>query len=208
MGKNKHQTEWERVINLMTDEELQFIREHEIGYDPGFLDLVWEKKLGDVSSYIPENKAMMDAIIYLLEEMGGQCEINEDDEISFFYQGAEYSISFDKQFDYIDIIDNSWKKVSLNVPGVFEKMVLAINSANVGNSVNIAYIIDKEEEVMDIYGSSFIPYFPNMTYLRKYLHHILVDMMSSHDFVDHYFKEEEDKSIVQSFSQKTSDVAN
>lgn len=208
MKKNNLIKEWERAINLMTDEELQFIVEHQVGYCQNFLKMVWDKKMDDDPYSISENKAMMDAIIYLLEEMGGQCEINEDDEISFFYQGAEYSISFDKQFDYIDIIDNSWKKVSLNVPGVFEKMVLAINSANVGNSVNIAYIIDKEEEVMDIYGSSFIPYFPNMTYLRKYLHHILVDMMSSHDFVDYYFKEEEDKSIVQSFSQKTSDVAN
>ena len=87
-------------------------------------------------------------------------------------------------------------------------MASAINKANVGISVNIVYIIDKEEQMMDIYGSSFIPYFPNMTYLRKYLHHILVDMMSSHDLVDHFLQEEEDMSIVQSFSQMTSDVAN
>lgn len=208
METKKNQTEWERAIDLMTEEELQFIIQHQVGYYPSFLKMVRGKRWDDDPYSVSENKAMMDAIRYLIGEMGGQCKIIEDDEMCFFCQGAEYSIRFDEEFDYIIIIDNSWKKVSIKAPGVFEKMASAINKANVGISVNIVYIIDKEEQMMDIYGSSFIPYFPNMTYLRKYLHHILVDMMSSHDLVDHILQEEEDMSIVQSFSQKTSDVAN
>ena len=178
METKKNQTEWERAIDLMTEEELQFIIQHQVGYYPSFLKMVRGKRWDDDPYSVSENKAMMDAIRYLIGEMGGQCKIIEDDEMCFFCQG------------------------------VFEKMASAINKANVGISVNIVYIIDKEEQMMDIYGSSFIPYFPNMTYLRKYLHHILVDMMSSHDLVDHILQEEEDMSIVQSFSQKTSDVAN
>jgi hypothetical protein len=208
MGKNKHQTEWERAINLMTDEELQFIREHEIGYDPGFLDLVWEKKLGDVSSYIPENKAMMDAIINILGNLGCQCEICEDDEIYFCYHTSEFSIRFDENFDYIKIIDNSWKTVDLNDSEATLKMSIAINRANAWHNVTIAFIIDEEEHVMDVFSSSNMPYFPNYTYLKKFLHNKLVELLSSHNLVDRFLQDEEEMAIEESFSQTPSREAN
>lgn len=208
MGKKNCHTEWERAIDLMTEEELYFIKTHQVGYSPGFLKMLWEKNRNDDPYPIPENEAVKNAILHILGEMGCQCEIDEDDEIFFCCQGAEFSIRFDEEFEYIKIVDNSWKKVNLNDSEAVLKMTLAINRANIWNNVTIVYIIDKEEEVLDIFSSSSIPYFPNMTYLKKFLHNKLVEMLSSHDLVNRFLQEEKELAINESFSQIQSHEAN
>ena len=210
MDKNKRQREWEDALNLMTEEELQFIREHPVGYYQNFVKMATKKawEITDDPYPIPENEAVKNAILHILGEMGCQCEIDEDDEIFFCCQGAEFSIRFDEEFEYIKIVDNSWKKVNLNDSEAVLKMTLAINRANIWNNVTIVYIIDKEEEVLDIFSSSSIPYFPNMTYLKKFLHNKLVEMLSSHDLVNRFLQEEKEFAINESFSQIQSHEAN
>ncbi len=210
MDKNKRQREWEDALNLMTEEELQFIREHPVGYYQNFVKMATKKawEIIDDPYPIPENEAVMNAILHILGEMGCQCEIDEDDEIFFCCQGAEFSIRFDEEFEYIKIVDNSWKKVNLNDSETVLKMTLAINRANIWNNVTIAYIIDKEEEMLDIFSSSSIPYFPNMTYLKKFVHNKLVEMLSSHDLVNRFLQEEKEFAINESFSQIQSHEAN
>jgi hypothetical protein len=210
MDKNKRQREWEDALNLMTEEELQFIREHPVGYYQNFVKMATKKawEIIDDPYPIPENEAVKNAILHILGEMGCQCEIDEDDEIFFCCQGAEFSIRFDEEFEYIKIVDNSWKKVNLNDSEAVLKMTLAINRANIWNNVTIVYIIDKEEEVLDIFSSSSIPYFPNMTYLKKFLHNKLVEMLSSHDLVNRFLQEEKEFAINESFSQIQSHEAN
>jgi hypothetical protein len=201
MEKKKNQTEWERAINLMTEDELQFIIQHQVGYYPSFLKMVREKRWDDDPYSVSENEAMMNAVLHILEDMGCQCEIDEENVIFFCCQGAEFSIRFDEEFEYIKIIDNSWKRVNLNDSEAVLKMTLAINKANIWNNVTIAYIFDAEEGVLDIFSSSSIPYFPNMTYLKKFLHNKLVEMLCSHDLVDRLLQEEEELAIEESFSQ-------
>ena len=208
MEKKKKQTEWERAINLMTEDELQFIIQHQVGYYPGFLEMVRGKRWDDDPYSVSENEAMMDAVLHILEDMGCQCEIDEDDEIFFCCQGAEFSIRFDEKFDYIKIFDNSWKKVNLNDSEAVFNMILAINKANIWHNVTIGYIFDSEERVLDIFSSSSIPYFPNMTYLKKFLHNKLVEMLSSHDLVDRFLQEEEELEIEESYSQTPPHEAN
>lgn len=206
--KKKNLTEWERAINLMTEEELQFIIQHQVGYYPGFLEMVREKRWNDDPYSVSENEAMMDAVLHILGEMGCQCEIDENDEILFWCQGAEFSIRFDEKFEYIKIFDNSWKQVNLNDAEAVFNMVLAINKANIWHNVTIGYIFDSEERLLDIFSSSSIPYFPNMTYLKKFLHNKLVEMLSSHDLVDRFLQEEEEVEIEDYFSQTPQREAN
>ena len=71
METKKNQTEWERAIDLMTEEELQFIIQHQVGYYPSFLKMVRGKRWDDDPYSVSENKTMMDAIRYLIGEMGG-----------------------------------------------------------------------------------------------------------------------------------------
>ena len=87
-------------------------------------------------------------------------------------------------------------------------MKRAINKANICNTVTIAYIEDYEDGVMEIYSTSTIPYYPNYTYLYKYINNKLVDMLSNHHFVDNFLKQDEDESMIQAFPQNNSDLMN
>ena len=210
MKKNKCQKEWEITLNLMTEEELQFIREHPVGYYPDFLDMAWSKREKVIENpySVPETKAMIDAIIHIVGELGCQSIDYEDGEICFFCQGAEFSIRFDEQYDYIDIVDRSWKVVRLNDTDLVENMKHAINKANIWHSVTIAYVIDEEEQVMEIHSSSNIPYYPNMAYLIKSLRNKLCEMLSTHDYVDCFLQEEKENSLKQSYSLINTSVTN
>ena len=102
-NKNKRLAEWENALNLMTDEELQFILEHQEGYYRKFLKMVWQVRQEYATYPVPENKAMMNAIMNILQEMDCRCNVDEDDVIRFCCQGAEFAIGIDKKFDYIKI---------------------------------------------------------------------------------------------------------
>jgi hypothetical protein len=193
----------------MTEDELYFVIEHQEGYYPSFVKMAWKKidRMLDEPYPISEKEAMMNAIINILEEMGSYCRVNENDEIFFVFRGAEFSIRFDTQYNYIEILDNSWKKIHLNDSVTAQKVAETINKANIFHSVTIFYLTDEEEQVMEIIGSSNIPYFTNLTYLKNSLIIKLSDMLDSHDFVDYYL-EDEDFSINQSRSKHTASKAN
>ena len=210
MKKNKHHDEWEHALNLMTEDELQFILEHPVGYYRSFLDMAWDAKF-KIKQYpycVPDDKAMINAIINILEDLGCECRVNEENELTFIYQGAGFYLKTDDCLDYIVFIDNSWKKVSLKNPDIVNKMKRAINKANICNTVTIAYIEDYEDGVMEIYSTSTIPYYPNYTYLYKYINNKLVDMLSNHHFVDNFLKQDEDESMIQAFPKNNSDLMN
>ena len=105
MEKNKRKREWEESLDLMTEEELHFVIEHQAGYYPSFVEMARTKiaRMLDEPYHISEKEAMRNAIINILGEVGSYCEVNEDDEIFFVFQGAEFSIRFDTQYNYIEI---------------------------------------------------------------------------------------------------------
>ena len=210
MDKNKRQREWEDALNLMTEDELQFIREHPVGYYQNFVKMATKKawEIIDDPYPISEKQAMTNAIINILEELGSQCGINDDNEICFICHGANYTIRIDKDYDYVDILDISWRKIDLNDSDLVEKMIHAINKANILNRVKIVYLIDHEEKVMDIFSSSNIPYYPNYAYLKKYLQNKILDMMSTHELVNHILQEENMSPFEKFISEIVSDDAN
>ena len=205
MEKNKRKREWEDALNLMTEEELNFVMEHHAGYYPNFLKMaearIWAIK--DDPYADSEKQAMVNAITNILGEIGSYHRINQEDEIVFVFQGADFSIRFDSHYNYIDIFDNSWKKIDLDCSNAVHRMKQAINKANIYHRLTMSYIIDEEEQVMEIYSASDIPYFTNQTYLKKNLLLKLSDMLESHAFVDYYLRENECISMNQPISTNT-----
>lgn len=202
MGKNRRK-EWEDAIRLMTDEELAFVCGHPDGYYPGFYKMVMERGWYSWNApyHIPENKAMMNAIIDILNELGCQCDYDDEfDELCVFYHGSNFSVSISDDFEYIKIIDNSWKSMNLDDSVGMEKIIYAINRTNIWSSVTIAYILDREEQTMEVFSFSNIPYFPNRAYLEKSLHSKLLNMLSSHELLDYFLQEEAGISIQQGYS--------
>ena len=43
MEKDKRKREWEDALNLMTEDELYFVIEHQEGYYPSFVKMAWKK---------------------------------------------------------------------------------------------------------------------------------------------------------------------
>ncbi len=207
MKKNKRREEWEDAINLMTKEEKGYILAHPVGYYKSFLNMVWSETADDPLS-VYNTKVMINTIIHIIEGLGSRCRVNDENEICFYFQGADFAISFDDTTDYIIIVDNSWKVVKVNDFNILQKMIRVINRVNVGQSATMAYIIDEEEQVMDIFSHTNIPYYPNYTYLEKYLHNKLVDMVNAHELVAYYLQKEEDYSLEESISLSNPDVTN
>ena len=171
MNKDERQREWEDALNLMTEEEMDFILAHPVGHYPGFLEMVSDKlwDLMEDPYSVSENKAMLNAIVNIIEGLGSKCEIDEDDRINFTFSDADFSITFDKNFNYIEIIDNSWKKIDIKNSSLMQNTMLAVNKANIWNSVTIAYIIGEEENVVELFSFTTMPYYPNYAYLKKFI---------------------------------------
>ena len=125
MNKNKRQREWEDALNLMTEDELQFIREHPVGYYQNFVKMATEKawEMIDDPYPIPEKQAMTNAIINILEELGSQCGINDDNEICFICHGANYTIRIDKDYDYTVLHQFKNKYISVNTNNCTKQIV-------------------------------------------------------------------------------------
>ena len=210
MNKYERQKEWEDALNMMTEDELYYIFAHPVGYYPSFLKMANAKawNMMDDPYPIAENKAMMNAIVNIIEGLGSPCEIYDNEEISFCFKGADFSITFDKDFDYIEIIDNSWKNIDLNNFGLVERIKRAINGTNCRNSVTTAYIIDRGAKEMELYSYTSIPYFPNITYLKRFIEDKLYDLLGTHKLFDFHLKVEEEKEMENSFSQIISSEAN
>jgi len=210
MNKDERQREWEDALNLMTEEEMEFILAHPVGHYPDFLEMVSAKlwDLMDDPYSVSENKAMLNAIVNIIEGLGSKCEIDEDDRINFTFSDADFSITFDKNFNYIEIIDNSWKKIDIKNSSLMENTMLAVNKANIWNSVTIAYIIGEEENVVELFSFTTMPYYPNYAYLKKFIECKLYDCLGTHQYYDYLLKKEEEAEIRDIFSNKAPSEGN
>jgi hypothetical protein len=97
MNKLERQREWEDALELMTEEELEFVLAHPVGYYPSFLEMV-SAKLWDLMEdpySVAENKAMMNTIISIIEGLGSKCEIDED-VFDGFPHGSAYGSNSDR----------------------------------------------------------------------------------------------------------------
>ena len=194
MDKNKLPLkEWEESINKMGYEELQrYIADPEICY-PEFLELA-QNRLKEL-----EVERMRDDVIKILTEFGWQCEINEDDYINFYmtdvvpysddvvsyFNDADFFISLDAHFRYIEINECCWKIVKLDDIDEVERLKQAINHTNLAQSVTISYLVNEEKQTMEVCSSTNMPYLSDEEYLKEYLDKKLNDIYCSNKLLDH-----------------------
>lgn len=190
--------EWEESISKMGNKELQrYIADPEICY-PEFLELA-QNRLKELEIEIK----MRDAVIEILTEFGWQCEIDEDSYIDFYltdtvayseeavsyFKEAEFFISFDAQFRYIEINECCWKIVKLDDVDEIERLKQAINNTNLAQSVTTSFLINEEEQTMEVCCSTNLPYLSNENYLKEYLDKKLNDIFCSNKLLDHFLEE-------------------
>lgn len=198
--KTKHQLEWEKAINLMSRDELNFAIEHPEGYYPTFLKMA-KAKLEELST-LPEHEAMKAVVINILEDMGCSCTIDEDGCINFYFQGSKFFMSLEEGNHYIDICEYAWDTADLNDANEVERLKHSINVANKQCTVTTAYEIDEEIRKLCVFCSTSILYRPMVINLKDYLQIRLNNFFLAHDIVHAemvLLKEREERSMIDSY---------
>jgi hypothetical protein len=174
--------EWEETINKMSYENLQeYISAPGICY-PEFLELA-KRKMEELFS-TPDHEIMKSLVKKCLEEMGCPCEIEEEGELHFFFQGGSFYTYLDGRSHYIDINEYCWKTVNLDDTDEVRRLKYAINEANAACSVTTYYTIDEDEKTISASCQTSILYRPMITNLKDYLYIRLSNFFYAHDLVN------------------------
>lgn len=137
-------------------------------------------------------------IINTLKEIGCQPEIDDEDRICFKYQGEEFFIDADNNYQFITLWDTWWLCIDLDNTNV-EHLKEAINLGNINTIVSTVYTIDEDNKQMGIHCKAIIVFTPSITNKGDYLKTILNDCFRAHDllkerFIRLNFKQEKHES--------------
>ena len=146
---------------------------------------------------------MRDTVMSIMTELGCLCEVNDEGDIDINFHDSglypndvedylndwDFYISFDDQLLYIEI-NELWKKVSLDDTNGIDRMLCAINSANLSNTATTAYYINEEEQAMVVSCSTNMPYLPQEEYLKKFLPQKVIDIFCINKLLEHELEEE------------------
>jgi tetratricopeptide (TPR) repeat protein len=115
----------------------------------------------EIESYLEnmdteEKKGTRDLFLETLTAIGCQYEIDEDDEISFAYQGENFVVRASNDNQYIQIYDLHWMHVGLYDIDERARLKKAINESNIKNSVVTVYTINESSNTVDVHSKSVI----------------------------------------------------
>lgn len=146
---------------------------------------------------------MRDTVMSIMTELGCLCDVNDEGDIDIHFHDSglypndvedylndwDFYISFDDQLLYIEI-NELWKKVSLDDTDRIDKMIYAINSANLSNTATTAYHINEEEQTMVVSCSTNMPYLPQEEYLKEFLPQKVIDIFCINKLIEEVLGEE------------------
>ena len=193
---------WKESIPRMNEEDLEFILDFPDCFEPQILKLVKSRLKGmstpqdnskdyydhcdnkedEAEPSIPEHEAMREILMKCLKELGCSCELDEDGEIDFYFQGELFNISLGEGHHYIEILDYCWKKVSLDDTEEVERLKHAVNYANSSSNVTTVYLTD--DEYIRVYCKTSILYRPMISNIKDYLDTRLHNFFLAHDLVN------------------------
>lgn len=147
----------------------------------------------------------MESVFKILIDLGWECRLDEDgnivfclaetnpytEEAKFYFDNADLFISYDDTSDYIEINECCWKTVKMDNYEVVERVRRAINDINVGACITTGYLVNEEEQLMEISCSTNIPYLNDELYLKEYIDKKLCDIFSYNRYLDHVLKKGE-----------------
>lgn len=172
--------EWKKAISLMSKDELQLVIDHPESYASEYLKIV-ETNYNKLS-LMPENEAMKVVVKRNLEALGCPCKIDEDGDLSFFYQGEHFCAVIAERNHLITIFDYCWKVVKLADIDKVGRLKHAINEANANCTVTTYY--DEDEKTIDVSSHTSILYRPMITNLKDYLDIRLSGFFYAHELVN------------------------
>ena len=106
--------------------------------------------------------------------------------VCFKYQGEEFFIDADNNYQFVTLWDTWWLCVDLDNANV-ENLKEAINLNNINTIVSTVYSIDEDNNQMGIHCKAIIVFTPSITNRGNYLKTILNDCFKAHDLLKERF---------------------
>ena len=168
---------WKEAIPRMNEEDLEFILDFPECFEPKVLKMVRTrydkitKPEDGEEEYEEVEETLKDAVLRILREMDCSYDFDEDGDIHFEYQDADFYITVDDNNQFIEIWNCGWKRVNLNDTNAVSKLKQAISVANFMGDICINYSIYKDTNELAVNCGTrtlFFEHIPNAHQFLEY----------------------------------------
>lgn len=121
-----------------------------------------------------------DLLIRVLMQMGCQYTADENQRVSFVYQGEHFLANATNDQPFIVIIDPWWLNCELQDVEQVVKIKNAVNVVNRDTFVNTFYHIDDDAKRIGVHSDKNILFIPEIPEIERYLRSVLDMFFSSH----------------------------
>lgn len=157
-----------------------------IGYsfndeDQGQSDYAKMNEAVDTAIDAEDNKTR-NLVINTLKKIGCQPEVDDKDRICFKYQGEDFFIDADNNYQFVTLWDTWWLCIDCDNANV-EHLKEAINSNNINTIVSTFYTMDEDSKQMGVHCKAIFALTPSTVNREDYLKTILNDCFKAHNLL-------------------------
>ena len=157
---------------------------------------------------------MRDSLIDILEELGYQYELEDDDSINFvlnpdnytdevrsIVDGVEFYIIINEDCRIITVNEGCWKQIKTDDYDEAGRLLEAINRANAGFHVTSFISLNSETHMTEVYSSTHYPYLPDKEYLKEQLNAKICEIIFANKIINQFMEEATNEDARQLFSE-------
>ena len=199
---------WKEAIPRMNEEDLEFILDFPECFETKVLRMVkarydkLTKPDDDEEEFEAVEESLEDEMLIILEEMGCEYELDEDDSINFFLnldsyseevkpiiEGVEFNIMFGKNNRNIIVNEGCWKQINFDDEDEGGRLLGAINRANAAFFVTSFYNLNSDTRMAEVYCSANYPYLPDKAYLKEQLDIKICEIIFANKLINQFVDE-------------------
>ena len=155
-----------------------------------------------------------DALIDILEELGYQYELEDDDSINFvlnpdnytdevrsIVDGVEFYIIINEDCRIITVNEGCWKQIKTDDYDEAGRLLEAINRANAGFHVTSYISLNSSTHMTEVYSSTHFPYLPDKEYLKEQLYTKICEIIFANKIINQFMEEATNEDARQLFAE-------
>ena len=144
------------------------------------LELENEKDMNEIEI---KNKDSRELFLETLSKIGCQYHIEDDNAITFAYQGEYFVGLINSGERYVQIWDSNWGQIELYDIDELSRLRRAVNEANLNCATMTIYTIDEVGKTVNIHCKSTFAFVYGIPEIENYLRIELNDFFNAHQYV-------------------------
>lgn len=144
------------------------------------LELETEKDMNEMEI---KNKDSRELFLDTLSKIGCQYHIEDDNAITFAYQGEYFVGLINSGERYVQIWDSNWGQIELYDIDELSRLRRAVNEANLNCATMTIYTIDEVGKTVNIHCKSTFAFVYGIPEIENYLKIELNDFFNAHQYV-------------------------